>query len=56
MKVIVVGPRGKMGKLITQVAAEREDMEELITFLDKNQINHGIYGKMSDRGWGDEFD
>ena len=27
MKVIVVGPRGKMGKLITQVAAEREDME-----------------------------
>ena len=27
MKVIVVGPRGKMGKLIAQVAAEREDME-----------------------------
>lgn len=27
MKVIVVGPKGKMGKLITQVAAEREDME-----------------------------
>ena len=27
MKVIVVGPRGKMGKLITQVAAERKDME-----------------------------
>ena len=24
MKVIVVGPRGKMGKLITQVAASRE--------------------------------
>lgn len=27
MKVIVVGPRGKMGKLITQVAAGRDDME-----------------------------
>lgn len=27
MKVIVIGPRGKMGKLITQVAASREDME-----------------------------
>ena len=27
MKVIVVGPRGKMGKLITQIAADREDME-----------------------------
>ena len=26
------------------------NIEELITFLDKNQINHGIYGKMSDRG------
>lgn len=27
MKVMVIGPRGKMGKLITQVAAGREDME-----------------------------
>lgn len=27
MKVIVIGPRGKMGKLITQVAASRDDME-----------------------------
>lgn len=27
MKVIVTGPRGKMGKLITQVAAARDDME-----------------------------
>ncbi|MGC4018236.1 MAG: 4-hydroxy-tetrahydrodipicolinate reductase [Muricomes sp.] len=27
MKLIVVGPRGKMGKLITQIAAEREDVE-----------------------------
>ena len=27
MKVIVIGPKGKMGKLITQVAAEREDLE-----------------------------
>ena len=27
MKLIVVGPRGKMGRLITQVAAERDDME-----------------------------
>ena len=27
MKLIVIGPRGKMGRLITQVAAEREDME-----------------------------
>lgn len=27
MKVIVMGPRGKMGKLITQAAASREDME-----------------------------
>ena len=25
MKVIVIGPRGKMGKLITQVAAEERD-------------------------------
>lgn len=27
MKIIVIGPRGKMGKLITQTAAFREDME-----------------------------
>lgn len=27
MKVIVIAPRGKMGKLITQVAASRDDME-----------------------------
>lgn len=27
MKVIVVGPKGKMGRLITQIAAQREDME-----------------------------
>lgn len=27
MKVIVMGPRGKMGKLITQAAAGRDDME-----------------------------
>lgn len=27
MRVIVVGPRGKMGKLITQIAASRDDME-----------------------------
>ena len=27
MRVIVIGPKGKMGKLITQVAAEREDLE-----------------------------
>ena len=27
MKVIVIGPRGKMGKLITQVVASRDDME-----------------------------
>lgn len=27
MKVIVTAPRGKMGKLITQIAASREDME-----------------------------
>ena len=27
MRVIVIGPRGTMGRLITQVAAEREDME-----------------------------
>ena len=27
MKVIVTAPRGKMGKLITQVAASRDDME-----------------------------
>lgn len=27
MKLIVIGPRGKMGRLITQVAAAREDME-----------------------------
>lgn len=26
MKVIVVGPKGKMGRLITQIAAQREDM------------------------------
>ncbi|MDO4312848.1 MAG: 4-hydroxy-tetrahydrodipicolinate reductase [Eubacteriales bacterium] len=27
MKVIVIGPKGKMGRLITQIAASREDME-----------------------------
>ena len=27
MKLIVVGPTGKMGKLITKIAAEREDLE-----------------------------
>ena len=27
MRLIVVGPRGKMGKLITKIAAEREDLE-----------------------------
>ena len=27
MKVIVIGPNGKMGKLITQTAASREDMQ-----------------------------
>lgn len=27
MKVIVIGPRGKMGRLITQAAAQRADME-----------------------------
>ena len=27
MKVIVVGPRGKMGRLITKIAAERDDLE-----------------------------
>lgn len=27
MKIIVMGPRGKMGKLITQAAASRDDME-----------------------------
>lgn len=27
MKVIVIGPKGKMGRLITQVAAARDDME-----------------------------
>ena len=27
MKLIVVGPRGKMGRLITKIAAERDDME-----------------------------
>ena len=27
MKIIVVAPRGKMGKLITQAAASREDLE-----------------------------
>lgn len=27
MRVIVIGPKGKMGKLITQVAAEREDLD-----------------------------
>ena len=27
MKVIVVGPKGKMGRLITQAAAGRPDMQ-----------------------------
>ena len=27
MKVIVVGPKGKMGRLITQAAASRDDMQ-----------------------------
>ena len=26
MKLLVVGPRGKMGRLITGIAAEREDI------------------------------
>lgn len=29
MKLIVVGPKGKMGKLITQIAAQRSDLELL---------------------------
>ena len=29
MKVIVVAPKGKMGKLITQIAASRDDMKLL---------------------------
>ena len=33
MKVIVIGPRGKMGKLITQVAASRDDMAVSYTHL-----------------------
>ena len=27
MKVIVIGPKGKMGRLITAAAASRDDME-----------------------------
>ena len=27
MKIIVIGPRGKMGRLITMAAASRDDME-----------------------------
>lgn len=30
MKVIVVGPRGKMGKLITKIAAEKEELELVV--------------------------
>ena len=27
LKLIIIGPKGKMGKLITQIAASREDMQ-----------------------------
>lgn len=38
MKVIVIGPRGKMGKLITQVAASRDDMELVGAIAPKGRI------------------
>ena len=44
MKVIVIGPRGKMGKLITQVAASRDDMELVGAIATKGT---GLYRKGS---------
>ena len=40
MKVIVIGPRGKMGKLITQVAASRDDMELVGAIAPKLSLIH----------------
>ena len=37
MKIIVIGPRGKMGKLITQVAASRDDMELIAGVVPKGR-------------------
>ena len=43
-KVIVVGPRGKMGKLITQIAANRDDLQ-LVAGVgpDDNRRRDGSY-------------
>ena len=38
MKVIVIGPRGKMGKLITQVAASRDDMKLVAGIAPKGRV------------------
>ena len=45
MKLIVIGPRGKMGKLITQVAAEREDMELVAVFTRRDPSTVSILTK-----------
>ena len=42
MKVIVIGPRGKMGKLITQVAASRDDMELIAGIAPKGRDYIGM--------------
>ena len=42
MKVIVIGPRGKMGKLITQVAASRDDMKLIAGIAPKGRDYVGM--------------
>ncbi|MCI8583735.1 MAG: 4-hydroxy-tetrahydrodipicolinate reductase [Dorea sp.] len=42
MKVIVIGPRGKMGRLITQIAAARDDMELVAGIAPKGRDYVGI--------------
>ena len=46
MKLIVTGPRGKMGRLITQAAAEHSDIE-LIAGV--GPFRKGLYRKGSGR-------
>ena len=38
MKIIVIGPRGKMGRLITTAAASRSDMELQTDFSSNNTV------------------
>ena len=49
MKVIVIGPRGKMGKLITQVAASRDDMKLVAGIAPKGRDWNGSRNCRNDR-------